>query len=155
MNWVIENLALAWAAVGVLLLILEVIIFGFGAGFFLFAGIGALITGLLIGAGVAEVSFDQSLLLFSITSVISTAILWPFFKKFQTPQKSQGNGTDYVGQTFILSNPLHRATLSDQRFVGTNWKTSLDPLAEVDELAPGQLVRIVSAEVGRLVVTPT
>jgi membrane protein implicated in regulation of membrane protease activity len=63
-----------------------------------------------------------------------------------TPQKKQKS--DIVGYEFVLMDDISRAMPGSHRYSGIDWKVEVDSSSEVDALAKGSRVVVVSVDVG-------
>jgi membrane protein implicated in regulation of membrane protease activity len=149
LDYINNNLAGFWVALGFALLAAEVLLFGFTTIIFLFAGLGALTAGLLMSSGIIPETWISGTACFGIATGISSAILWKPLRKMQdaaTPQKRQKS--DIVGYEFVLMDAISRTTPGSHRYSGVEWKVELDSSSDVDTLAKGDRVVVVSVDVG-------
>ena len=138
-----------WVAAGFAMLAAEVLIFGFTTLILLFAGIGAIATGLLMMAGILPETWIAGVSAFGIATGISAVLLWRPMRKMQTaatPQQQQSN--DFDGLEFVLEQTIATSTPGKHRYSGIEWKVVIDDSSEHDEIAAGERVRVASAEVG-------
>ncbi len=75
-EYINDNLSGFWIALGFALLAAEVLVFGFTTIIFLFAGLGALASGLLMSIGVIPETWIAGTACFGIATGVSSAILW-------------------------------------------------------------------------------
>lgn len=151
LEYINNNLSGFWIALGFAMLAAEVLLFGFSTIIFLFAGLGALATGLLMAAGLLPETWTAGTACFGIATGISSAILWKPLRKMQdaaTPQKRQNS--DIVGLEFVLSDDVSATMPSSHRYSGIDWKVEIDSSSEVDVLHKGDRVTVVSVDVGLL-----
>ena len=73
-----------WVALGFALLAAEVLIFGFTTLILLFAGIGAVATGLLMMAGILTETWVAGVASFGIATGIASVLLWKPMQKMQS-----------------------------------------------------------------------
>lgn len=140
-----------WIAVGFALLAAEVLLFGFTTIIFLFAGLGALISGLLMSAGVIPETWIAGTASFGIATGICSAILWKPLMAMQgrstPPQKPQ---SDIVGLEFVLMEDISTTLPGSYRYSGIDWKVEIDAGSDVDSIAKGSRVVVKMVEVGLL-----
>lgn len=140
-----------WIAVGFALLAAEVLLFGFTTIIFLFAGLGALISGLLMSAGVIPETWIAGTASFGIATGICSAILWKPLMAMQDsstpPQKPQ---SDIVGLEFVLMEDISTTLPGSYRYSGIDWKVEIDAGSDVDSIAKGSRVVVKTVEVGLL-----
>jgi hypothetical protein len=138
-----------WIALGFLLLATEVLVFGFTTIIFLFAGIGAVVTGLLMMSGVLAETWISGMASFGIcTGIISVLLFKPLRKMQDSPAKVQPQSSDLVGYSFVLQQDITNIQPGTHRYSGINWKVEIDVSAGVDEIKAGQRVEVVSLDAG-------
>ncbi|MDH3343171.1 MAG: NfeD family protein [Gammaproteobacteria bacterium] len=138
-----------WIALGFILLASEVLIFGFSTIIFLFAGIGALVTGLLMSAGVLPETWISGVSCFGISTGVASVLLWKPLSKLQNdnvPKQSQSS--DLIGYEFVLQEDISLMSTGTHRYSGVNWKVELDESAGVDNISAGQRVAVASLDAG-------
>ena len=144
-----------WIAAGFMMLAAEVLLFGFTTIIFMFAGLGALITGLLMASGVLPETWIAGISSFGISTGIASALLWKPLKSLQdnhTPSKKQSS--DLIGFEFILQQDISATQTGTHRYSGIDWKVELDDAAGVDNIPAGQRVAVTSLDAGIFRVTP-
>ena len=138
-----------WIALGFLLLATEVLLFGFTTIIFLFAGIGGLVTGLLMSAGILSETWIAGVSSFGISTGVASILLWKPMSKLQdNSAPKQSHSSDLIGYEFVLQEDISRLNTSQHRYSGVDWKVELDASAEVDSLSAGQRVAVVSLDAG-------
>jgi len=138
-----------WIALGFLLLATEVLLFGFTTIIFLFAGIGGLVTGLLMSAGILPETWIAGVSSFGISTGIASIVLWKPMSKLQDNNApKQSHSSDLIGYEFVLQEDISRLNTSQHRYSGVDWKVELDASAEADSLSAGQRVAVVSLDAG-------
>ncbi len=151
LEYINTNMPGFWIAVGFVLLAAEVLLFGFTTIIFLFAGLGALISGLLMSAGVIPETWIAGTASFGIATGICSAILWKPLMAMQNrsapPQKPQ---SDIVGLEFVLMEDISTTLPGSYRYSGIDWKVEIDAGSDVDSIAKGSRVVVKMVEVGLL-----
>ena len=105
MEYINSHLSGFWIALGFAMLAAEVLLFGFTTIIFLFAGLGALVSGLLMNAGVIPETWVAGTACFGIATGISSAILWKPLKAMQDKSAPPRKPTsDIVGLEFVLAD---------------------------------------------------
>lgn len=140
-----------WIALGFALLALEVLLFGFTTIIFFFAGLGAVITGLLMMAGLLEQTWIAGVACFGISTGLISVLLWKPLRKMQdrsTP--SQKQSSDFIGYEFVLQQDISLTHSGQHRYSGVNWTVEVDVSAGVNEIAAGRRVKVVSLDAGVL-----
>lgn len=144
-----------WISVGFALLAMEVLLFGFSTIIFLFAGVGAIITGLLMMSGILPETWIAGVASFGICSGVAGAALWKPMKSMQdnhTPPTRQSS--DLVGFEFVLQQDITATQPGQHRYSGVDWKVELDSSAGVDSISAGQAVAVCSLDAGVFRVKP-
>ena len=143
-----------WIALGFALLAAEVLLFGFTTIIFLFAGLGALITGGLMNVGLIPETWIAGTACFGIATGVCSAVLWKPLKNMQNravpPQKSS---SDIVGLEFVLLESISATVSGSHRYSGIDWKVEIDASCDAKEIEKGERVHVVSVAVGVLRVT--
>ncbi len=142
-----------WIALGFSLLAAEVLLFGFSTIIFLFAGLGALISGLLMSAGIIPETWIAGTASFGIATGISSAILWkPLMAMQNKSVPEQKPSSDIIGLEFVLTEDISTTGSGSYRYSGIDWKVEIDSSSDVDAIAKGERVVVVTVEVGLLCV---
>lgn len=136
-----------WLTFGLLLLAIEVLVFGLTTMLLLFAGLGALVTGLLIWLGLLEQTWSMGIASFGITSGVISILLWVPLRRLQkgTPPK-QSVASDFVGLELILSEDVTPDRPGRYRYSGIDWKLLPDKTGS--DLHKGDRVKVTSVDVG-------
>jgi len=153
LEYINNNLSGFWIATGFLLLTIEILLFGFSTIIFLFAGLAAVTTGLLMMSGLLPESWTAGIASFGITTGVISALLWKVLKSMQNKthadQKSQ---SDFVGLEFVLSSDVSTTEPGSYRYSGIDWKVEIDRDSDSNAFEKGQRVSVVSVDVGLLTV---
>ena len=134
--------------IGVLLLVIEVVFFGFATFFLLFIGLSCLFTGFLMSVAVIPENAISALSFVSVFSVIIAFGLWKQLKKLQASEENKGIEVGLVGHKFELTSALGPNKASNYKYSGVDWKVK-----SAEEIDAGQTVKVISLEVGVLFVT--
>ena len=144
-----------WIALGFLLLASEALIFGFSTIILLFAGIGALTTGLLMSAGILPETWIAGIAGCGITTGIVGVLLWKPMSKLQDNNvPTESHSSDLIGYEFVLQENISHQATGNHRYSGVDWNIELDATAGVDSLLAGQRVVVVSLDAGIFRVKP-
>jgi len=144
-----EHQASFWFVLGFALLAIEALVLGMTTGVFLFAALGALLTGAALYFQLAPVSWMWGIALFAIFSIASTALLWWPLQRLQnsTPEE-RDTSSDLIGLEFRLDSDLTRTNESTTRYSGVNWRVVIDKECIPDTIAAGELVSVASVSAG-------
>lgn len=144
-----------WIATGFILLAAEALVFGFSTIIFLFAGIGALATGLLMAAGILPETWIAGISSFGIATGIISVLLWKPMRRLQNDNvSSQSHSSDLIGYEFVLQDDISPMSTGSHRYSGVDWKIELDSSASVERISAGQRVVVVSVDAGIFRVKP-
>lgn len=144
-----------WITLGFLLLVSEALIFGFSIIIFLFAGIGALVTGLLMSAGILPETWIAGVASFGISTGIVSVLLWKPMSKLQDNNApTRSHSSDLIGYEFVLQHDISLVNTGNHRYSGVDWKIELDTATGVESLSAGQRVAVVSVDAGIFRVKP-
>ena len=154
LDYIASHHAEFWLVVGFALLALEVLV-GFAAGVFLFAGLGALVSGLLMLVGILPETWIAGISASGISSGVLAILLWEPLKKLQGNKIAEkDNSSDLVGYEFVLAENLSLTAPSKMQYSGVAWRVVLDPASGVKEVSAGQTVKVSSVDVGVFKVKP-
>jgi len=143
-----QHLLSFWLILGLLLLTIEVAAFGMASGVLLFAGIGALLTGVLMAVGLVPATIPATLATFAIASGLSAILLWKPLKKFQNDVGAQAQASDLIGYQFLLDQDITRSQPGSVRYSGVEWRVEMAPESPVAMLPKGTFVEVVSVDAG-------
>ena len=132
---------------GVLLLVVEVMFFGFATFFLLFIGISCLIAGLLMSFSVIPDTALSALSSVSVFSIIIAFGFWKPLRKLQKPDDNNEIEVGLVGHKFILTSDVSPNKSIDYKYSGVNWIVK-----SLEEIDAGQSVKVIKLEVGVLLV---
>lgn len=143
-----------WIMLGFLMLVIEVST-GLVTGILLFGGIGSIITGLLMLAGILNETWEIGIASSAICAVIITLILWKPLKKMQNADiPSKDNSSDLVGYEFVLQQDINLLKTGTTQYSGIEWKVEIHKDAEADEISAATRVIVCSVDVGKFRVKP-
>jgi len=137
-----------WLVFGFAMLSIEIVT-GFSSGIFLFAGLGALMTGGLIYFSVLPETWIAGVASTGICSGLITLLLWKPLKKLQDDSPIvKDNSSDLVGHEFVLDSDITVNQPGSTSYSGITWKVELDQNSAIDIIKAGQRVSVSSVEVG-------
>lgn len=147
-DYIVSHQAEFWLVFGFTMLVIEVVT-GFTTGVFLFGGLGALTTGLLMSFGVLPETWIAGVSSTGISSGIITALLWKPLKKLQGGRPvEKDNSSDLIGHEFVVDTDITRSKPGSTHYSGISWKVEIDKDAGIDTIEAGQRVKVSSVEVG-------
>lgn len=148
-DYIVNHQAEFWIITGFVLLALEVVT-GFTVGVFLFGGLGALTTGLLMTFAVLPETWTAGISCTGISSGIITVLLWQPLKKLQGNRRpGKDNSSDLIGFEFVVDSDITMNKPGTTKYSGISWKVEIDKDADVDTIQAGQRVSVSSVEVGK------
>ena len=122
---------------------------GFSTGVFLFAGLGALITGMLMSFAVLPETWIAGVACTGISTGVITSLLWKPLKKLQGDRATEkDNSSDLVGHEFVVESDIAVNKPGTTHYSGISWKVEIDKDAGIDTIQAGQRVSVSSVDVG-------
>lgn len=153
-DYIVSHQAEFWLLFGFTMLVIEVVT-GFTTGVFLFGGLGALSTGVLMSFGVLPETWIAGISCTGISSGIITMLLWKPLKKLQGDRPiEKDNSSDLIGHEFVVETDIALNKPGTTHYSGILWKVEIAKDAGVDAIAAGQTVVVSSVEVGLFKVKP-
>lgn len=151
LDYINNNMSGFWIALGFILLAAEVLLFGFTTIIFLFAGLGAVLTGLLMSFGVLPETWIAGTASFGIVTGISSVVLWkPMMLMQGKSATKQKIVSDFVGLKFVLMEDISRTAPGNYRYSGVNWRVEIDSSSDIEAITKGTRVVVVAVQVGLL-----
>ncbi len=148
-EYINDNIPGFWIALGFILLAAEVMLFGFTTIIFLFAGLGALTTGILMNTGLVPETWIAGTATFGISTGIISAALWRPLRKMQDKSEPKRKPTsDIVGIEFVLMQDISTTSTGKYRYSGVDWQVEIDAASDENNLEKGTRVVVVSVDVG-------
>jgi len=147
-NYIASHQAEFWLVMGFALLAAEVLT-GFTVGVFLFAGMGALVTGGLMSFGIIAETWVAGISTTGISTGVITALLWKPLKNLQGDRPvEKDNSSDLIGHTFVTENKITTTKPGNTQYSGVSWRVEIDEDAGIDVIEAGKHVTVSSVEVG-------
>jgi hypothetical protein len=149
MDYINSHLSGFWIALGFAMLAAEVLLFGFTTIIFLFAGLGAVLTGLLMMSGLLPETWIAGVACFGIATGISSTLLWKPLKAMQdNAEPDTKPQSDFVGLEFVLMADISTTLAGKYRYSGIEWRVEIDQACNSSSLAKGDRVKVISVDVG-------
>jgi membrane protein implicated in regulation of membrane protease activity len=151
-----QNLQAFWLSVGFALLVVDALAFGFSSGALLFAGLGALITGALLWAGLLPAGWTASIACFGIASTTAAVLLWRVLRRLQdgSGEPPRDVSSDLIGYRFRLREAIDLQAPGRMRYSGVDWRVEIDDTAGVERIEAQRQVEVVSVSAGVFRVRP-
>ncbi len=147
-DYIVNHQTEFWLVFGFILLAIEVVT-GFTTGVFLFGGLGALVTGLLMSFAVIPETWIAGISCTGISSGVVASLLWKPLKKLQGDRPAKkDNSSDLVGYEFVVDSDIAVNKPGTTHYSGISWKVEIDKDAGIDLIKAGQRVTVTSVEVG-------
>ena len=143
-----------WILLGFSMLVIEVST-GLVTGLLLFGGVGTIVTGLLMMAGVLNETWEIGIASSAIISAIIAVLLWRPLKSLQNDDiPDKDNSSDLVGYEFVLQQDISLLKPGTTDYSGIEWKVEIYKDAGVEEISAATHVVVCSVEVGKFKVKP-
>lgn len=154
-DYFIEHQYSFWFTLGFVLLAMEMLL-GFSTGFIFFIALAALLSGAAMWFDLIPHSWLSGVAFFSISSVIITALLYKPLKRMQNQNDvvEKDTSSDIIGLEFRLEQAVTTSQVGKKRYSGVDWKVEIDKSANVDTIATGTLVCVVTVDVALFRVKP-
>ncbi len=139
--------------VSLILLTLEVAVFGFGTLFLVFIASGCALTAALMYIGIIEDSYLAAAASTGLLSLLSGVALWKPLRKMQASHQSPDDQPNvFSGVRFTLADTISSDNFSKHRYSGIEW--NVVPGDGVSTIEAGTEVEVVKTSVGKLHVIP-
>lgn len=134
---------------GVLLLVAEIIFFGFATFVLFFIGLSMVLVGALMSTSLIPDDLMTAFMSVAILSFLSAALLWKYLKKLQSNKANKNIEVGLVGYEFELTFSVVPGKSIKHFYSGIEWNVISDKRIEKNTL-----VRVSKVEVGKLTVSP-
>jgi membrane protein implicated in regulation of membrane protease activity len=148
-NTFIINLPQILLIIGILLLVAEIIFFGFATFVLFFVGIAMLIVGAVMTIGLLPTDLMTAIFSVSILALVCAAVLWKFLKKLQSTKWNKKIEVGLVGYEFKLDVDITPNKSVKHFYSGIEWDVISD-----DKIKKNTPLRVIQVEVGKLTVKP-
>ena len=135
--------------VGILLLVAEIIFFGFATFVLFFVGISMLLVGAAMTIGLLPTDLMTAIFSVSIIAIVSAAVLWKYLKRLQSTKWNKKIEVGLVGYEFKLDVDIIPDKSVKHFYSGIEW----DVISE-DRIKKNTPLRVIQVEVGKLTVKP-
>ena len=148
-NTFIINLPQILLIIGILLLVAEIIFFGFATFVLFFVGIAMLIVGAVMTIGLLPTDLMTAIFSVSILALVSAAVLWKYLKRLQSTKWNKKIEVGLVGYEFKLDVDITPNKSVKHFYSGIEWDVISD-----DKIKKNTPLRVIQVEVGKLTVKP-
>jgi len=136
------------AVIGLVLFIVDAVLFGMATFFLVFLGLASVLTSVLVLSGVIPEDLTYELISIAVLTVVITILLWKPMKNFQSSKvltNDDHSTSDLVGLEFTIDEE----TLIQVKYSGVLWALTTECGSK---LSAGDKVTVVDAQVARFVV---
>lgn len=139
--------------IGLVLVALEIAVFGFSTIFLIFLSIGFILTAILMFFGVLPETLFAAAGSVGVISLVAAVALWKPMRNLQADQQSPSNQPNvFKGVTFQVKQTLTKGGTIPHQYSGIEWQLVLE--GEQDAIPEGTEVEVVKTAVGKLHVKP-
>lgn len=147
----LNDLPTVLALIALALVIFEVVFFGFGTLFLIYAAIGCIVTSLAMYVGLLPPTIMTAVLSVALIAGISALSFWTSLKKLQQSKRPiEDQPNVFSGVKFRLLEDLGANECVRHRYSGIEWDVYLDSTEEC--LPAGTEVVVIKTAVGQLIV---
>ena len=141
--WIFSDVAQALMAIGILMAVVDVLVFGFATFFLTLIGLAMLSTGILINFGVLNSELTTILISVALLSTIFGVLLWKPLKHLQEQKVSKKVKSDLSGMSFVLEQDISPESAGQYHYSGIDWRVESE-----SNIAAGTKVEVVELQVG-------
>lgn len=141
----LNNPVTLWFAIGVVLLLVDIMLIGFSP--VLFLGLAALLVSLVVWIGATFMSppwnpsFETTLFVWSLAIIAVMVLGWRPLKRFQSAGKDTTSSVEILGRELVTTDEVTR-TSGTIRWSGTDWQARVYEGSVADHLGAGVRVRV-------------
>lgn len=143
MSFVQEHLSEWLVALGLLLLVIEIVVLGFSTFVLFFVGTATVITGSLMFVGILPESVLYACVSIAVLSAVLAAVLWQPMKNMQSKTEAPEATSDLIGLELDAPEDLGSTQSVTWRYSGIAWQ-----LKAKQDIPAGTPVKVVKVEVG-------
>ncbi|MCZ2721410.1 NfeD family protein [Marinomonas sp. 15G1-11] len=142
-DFISNNIAHSMIALGIVLLIVEVLVLGFSTFVLFFLGLSFIITGGLMLADILPVTFSSILLSNALACIFLALVLWKPLKKMQDNTETKTIKSDFTGIQLTTIEEISDTSTPEYKYSGIMWK-----LKSTELIPENTRVEVIKAEVG-------
>lgn len=145
--WLFSDVSQMLMTLGLLMAVIDVLVFGFATFYLSLIGLAMLVSGALIYFGVIPDSTTAVFISVAVLTALFSLVLWKPLKNLQAVSNNKKVSTDLDGYQFTLEQDVDAGVFGKHHYSGIDWKVESDlPIAK------GSKVEVVEFKVGVLVV---
>lgn len=149
LNYMSSNIGTTYFIIGCLLLAFEALVLGMTTAVLLFAGLSAVLTGILMWLGVVPETWTAGIAVFTLGSAALTALLWKPLKTLQSDAfQEEDKSSDLIGHEFVIDSDISGTHPGKVRYSGIDWRVELDRTSSVDQISAGERVTVAGLSAG-------
>ncbi|MBU2916634.1 MAG: hypothetical protein ACJAZB_001474 [Psychrosphaera sp.] len=145
--WLFSDVSQSLMAVGLLMAVIDVLVFGFATFFLTLIGLAMLVSGALIYFGIISDSTATVLISVAILTAIFSLLLWKPLKQLQSQSEHKKVTSDLDGYQFTLEQDIDNGVVGKHHYSGIDWKVESD-----QPISKGTKVEVLEFKVGVLLV---
>lgn len=141
--WIFSDIAQGLMAIGILLAVVDLLVFGFATFFLTLLGLGMLTSGALIYFAVLPDTTTSILVSVAAFTVIYSALLWKPLKNLQANKQSKKVSSDLTGMSFVLQQDVSPDNPGKYHYSGIDWSVETSEV-----ITQGTEVEVIDLQVG-------
>ena len=145
--WLFSDVSQSLMAVGLLMAVIDVLVFGFATFFLTLIGLAMLVSGALIYFGIISDSTATVLISVAILTAIFSLLLWKPLKQLQSQSEHKKVSSDFDCYQFTLEQDIDNGVVGKHHYSGIDWKVESD-----QPISKGTKVEVLEFKVGVLLV---
>ncbi len=147
MEWLNNSLSGIFLFLGIGLLAIEMLVFGFSSFILFFLGLAFVITGVLLLLGLLLSTLTTALVAVVILTIVIALLLWKPLKEMQIHVDDKPINADFIGHSFVLSKDIEPGQTITYDYSGTQWT-----IKSSETLKAGIEVKVLAVDVGEFTV---
>lgn len=145
--WFFSDVSQALMAIGLLMAVIDVLVFGFATFFLTLIGLAMLVSGGLMYFGIIPDSITSVLISVAFLTALFSVLLWKPLKGLQAHSEKKKVKSDLDGYQFTLEQDVEPGVFGLHHYSGIDWKVQAESL-----ITKGTMVEVVEFKVGILLV---
>jgi membrane protein implicated in regulation of membrane protease activity len=145
--WLFSDMSQMLMTIGLLMAVVDVLVFGFATFFLTIIGLAMLVSGALIHFGILPDSTNSVLISVAFLTALFSILLWKPLKNLQAHSNNKKVTSDLDGYQFTLEQDVDAGVFGKHHYSGIDWKVESD-----SPIAKGSKVEVLEFKVGVLLV---